>query len=400
MYVERVDFQRPAWEPEVLAAIRARLVDSGYQGLLAGVQEAVTRFARPGPARRPVLRSDPFTDVFIPPAHPGVRLLLVLHSPKILRMVVVGRDQQAVRKVLTATRLHLDGAVEGRLVEAPAEGEPVAERFRRDVLTALRLTPNGGMISLPRDPVSEQVLAALRRQPAFRGRPAVLASRAPSLLNDRPPETVRETLERLVAVGAVDRWHVVICRQGGQWLAASPRANEIATYASLDVLCPHCGARVGDEERDTAYLLTEVALHPPDRQAVVGLVESALRRAGAEEVAVHAGGGPVDGAACLGGTVVVFRVREGMPDPADVAGLQDAAARLTHQGWPVVPVLVCDQPVPPEVREAGVVVVDTLSGLDGALEPVIHRAREHRLAALLPPDVLIRIPVADLLSPG
>ncbi len=398
MHVERVDFQRPAWEPEVLAAIRARLVDSGYQDLLADVRDAVARFARAG--RGPAVRSEGFTDVFIPPAQPRVRVILALPKPNTLRMVVVGRDQREVRKIVTATRLHLDGAVGERLQEAAGEPETPLERFRREVLTALRLTPDGGPAPLPQDPASEQVLAALRRQPVFRGRPAVLASRAPALAGERPAEAVREILERLVAAEVVDRWHVVVCRQGGQWLAASPRAEEIAAYASLDVLCPHCGARVGDEEQDAAYLLKDTALRPPDRQAAVRLVESALRRAGADEVAVHPGGGPVDGAACFSGTVVLFRVREGAPGTEDLAGLQEAAEQIARRGWPVVPVLVCDQPAPPEVREAGIVVVDTLSGLDGALDPVVHRAREHGVAALLSPELLIRIPLADLLPPG
>jgi hypothetical protein len=397
MHVERVDFQRPAWEPEVLAAIRARLVDSGYLDLLAQVQEAVSRFARPGPGRHAAVCSDRFTDVFIPPAHPRVRVVLVLWASDTLRMVVAGPDQREVRKVMTATRLHLDEAVGDRLREAPEKAEPTVERFRREVASALGLGSDGGPAPLPPDPATEQVLAVLRRQPAFRGRPSVRASQVSSLVSDRPPEVVREVLDRLVAAEVVDRWYVVVCRQGGQWLAASPREDEIAAYTSLDVLCPHCGARVGEEEREAAYLLRETASRAADRQAAVALVESALRRAGAEEVALHAGGGQVDGAACLGGAVVLFQVHHGTPRPTDVAGLQDAAARLSRQGWPVVPVLVCDPPAPPQVRDAGVVVVDSLTGLDRALDPVLHRVRERALAALLPADLLLRIPLAALL---
>src|SRR2546422_113555 len=155
---------------------------------------------------------------------------------------------------------------------------------------------------------------AQRRQPAFRGRPTALGSQLSTLLPDKPSDQAREAMERLVSSKIVERWHVVICRQGGQWLAVAPGLDEIKSFIGSSVACPHCGTRMGEEIQEVAYRLTEAAdAQLADNRPLCELLDAALRRAGAEAVVIDPGRGAIDGAAFFPGTVLAFLARPGAP---------------------------------------------------------------------------------------
>lgn len=404
MVFEHVDVKRSAWDAETLARILARLHDNGYQGLVSDLHQVVSRYARPHADRSlkvALAEVDGFADVLIPPAQPHARVILLRLQPDVLRVVVAGRSQQEIRRAATALRMHLEAAVGSRLQEMVAEDGVRAslERFRNDVLPALKLSPNGGSPVGVRDPSAASLLAALRRQPVFRGMPTVFGSQVATLAPDRAAERIKETLEHLTEVGAVERWHVVVCRQGGQWLAVAPGVEEIKTFLSSNVTCPHCGTRVNEEQQDVAYRLAQAGdAYLADNRWVCDLVETTLRRAGVEAVAVHPGAGPVSGAACYYGAVILFRAKDGAINAGDAADLRERARQLEQNGWPVFPVLVCDQPAPADARGADVLIVDNLSTLGGVLESILQKVREKHLSALLP-SVLRPIAVAagDLL---
>src|SRR5438128_2221599 len=128
MYVESVDFKRQAWDAKILGDLLTRLIANGYQGLLAEIHQAAGRFSRPRPDRslpNSLGQADGFTDVLIPPAQPHTRVIFFLAQPDLLRMIVAGRNQTEVRRVATATKMHLEAAVGGpssQLLPAVAQG--------------------------------------------------------------------------------------------------------------------------------------------------------------------------------------------------------------------------------------------------------------------------------------
>src|SRR2546425_12784236 len=124
MYVESVDFKRQSWESKILGDLLTRLIANGHQGLLAEVHQAAGRFSRPRADRSlpaSLGHADGFADVLIPPAHPPTRVIFFLAQPDLLRMVVAGRNQTEVRRVATATKLHLEAAVGGHISETLTE---------------------------------------------------------------------------------------------------------------------------------------------------------------------------------------------------------------------------------------------------------------------------------------
>src|SRR5438128_12629846 len=149
MYVESVDFKRQSWESKILGDLLTRLIANGYQGLLAEVHQAAGRFSRPRSDRSlpaSLGQADGFADVLIPPAQPHTRVIFFLAQPDLLRMVVAGRNQTEVRRGATATKMHLEAAVGGHLIEllaAAADGEG-PHRFRREVAPQLRWTARAG----------------------------------------------------------------------------------------------------------------------------------------------------------------------------------------------------------------------------------------------------------------
>src|SRR5713226_4591287 len=264
MYVESVDFKRQAWDAKTLGDLLTRLIANGYQGLMAEVHQAAGRFARARADRSlptSLGQADAFADVLIPPAEPHTRIIFFLAQPDLLRMIVAGRNQTEVRRVATATKMHLEATVGGHISELVTDvaDRDGVDRFRRDVVPALHLVATGGLVVGVRDGAPMQVMLALRRQPAFRGRPTALGSQIATLLPEKPVEQAREAMERLVSSGIVERWHVIICRQGGQWLAVAPALEEIKSFIGSSVACPHCGSRMGEEIQDVAYRLTEAA---------------------------------------------------------------------------------------------------------------------------------------------
>lgn len=365
MYVEHFDFKRATWDAQILSTLLTRLIASGYQGLAAEVHQAAGRFAR-GQTSRPLAsslaQSDAFADVLIPPAQPHTRVILFLVQPDVLRMIVAGRSQSEVRRVATATKLHLEAVVGGHISELLANGgdRDGLDRFRREVVPALKLA-TGGIIVGSNDGTSMQIMMALRRQPVFRGRPTALASQMAALLPDTPAEQAREAMDRLVSSGIVERWHVVRCKQGNQWLAVAPGSEALKSFIASDVACPHCGTRVRDELQDVAYRLTELAnAKMSDNRSICELFEAALRRAGVEAAVVDPGRGAVDGAAFYHGAVILFRGLTGAATAADAAKLLEQARSVEQSGWRVVPLLVSDQPASADVRQSNVAVLDNV----------------------------------------
>ncbi len=404
MHLEHIDVKRQAWDAQVLAALLTRLVANGYQGLVGEAHHLVGRFAR-SQAERPLAAAlshvDAFADVLIPPAQPHARVILYLAQPDVLRVIVAGRTAAEVHRVATATKMHLEAVLGGHIDDLKADvgNQGGLDRFRREVLPALHIAATGGLAVGIRDGAPMQVMLALRRQPAYRGRPTALGSQVAALLPDKSSEQAREAMERLVSSGIVERWHVVVCRQGGQWLAVAPGLDEIKSFVGSNVACPHCGKRVNEESQDVAYRLTEVAdAQMADNRPLCELLEAALRRAGVEGVVVDPGRGAVDGVAYYHGAVLLFRTRNGAVTVEDAGGLVEQARGLERQGWHVLSLLVCDQPAPPEVRQPGVFLIDNVTRLDGVLEEVLSTVREQQASLLLPPVLRpLAVSVADLL---
>lgn len=405
MYLESVDFKREAWDPKVLADLLTRLTANGYQGLVAEVQHVAGRFTRTRADKSlsaALVKTDTFADVLIPPAQPYTRVIFVLTQPDLLRMLVAGRSQSEVRRVATATKMHLQAVVGGHVNELLTNGgdRNGLDRFRREVVPALHLAAGGsGTVIGSRDGAPMQVLLALRRQPAFRGRPTALGSQIATLLPDKSADHAREAVERLVSAGVVERWHVIICRQGGQWLAVAPDLDETKSFKGANVVCPHCGTRMSEELQDVAYRLTDSAdAQFAENRPMCEFLDAALRRAGAEGVVVDPGRGAIDGAAYYYGAVVVFRARPGAPSMDEAARLQEEAQLIARQGWSVIPLAVSDQPVPADLRQTGIFVVDNMARLDGALEEILSKVREQQASTLLPPVLRpLTISIADLL---
>lgn len=404
MYLEHIDVKRQAWDAQILAALLTRLVANGYQGLVEEAHHLVGRFAR-SQAERPLAAAlaqvDAFADILIPPAQPHARVILYLAQPDVLRVIVAGRTAAEVHRVATATTMHLEAVLGGHIDDLKAEGgadRDGLDRFRREVLPALHIAATGGLAVGIRDGAPMQVMLALRRQPAFRGRPTALGSQVATLLPDKPTEQAREAMERLVSSGIVERWHVVVCRQGGQWLAVAPGLDEIKSFVGSNVACPHCGKRVNEESQDVAYRLTEVAdAQMADNRPLCELLEAALRRAGVEGVVVDPGRGAVDGVAYYHGALLLFRARNGAATVEDAGKLMEQARALERQGWHVFSLLACDEAAP-EVRQPGVFVIDNVTRLDGVLEEILSKVREQQASLLLPPVLRpLAVSVADLL---
>jgi len=135
------------------------------------------------------------------------------------------------------------------------------------------------------------LLKVLRGQPAIRGKPTVLASQISALSQDRPVEQTRDALEQLAADGVIERWHVVLCREGSHWLAVSESPDEIKAFVATKVACPHCGRRVSEEKSDVAYCMSEDGQsYLSQKRWLCDLVETTLRRLGVEAVTVQPGG--------------------------------------------------------------------------------------------------------------
>lgn len=401
MFTEWFDLKRPAWDAPTLAALLRRLQDNGYQGLTAEYGGLLGRYAALSEDRilEALAAADEFADVFIPPAQPHARIVLHRREPDVVRVVIAARGAQEARLVGTALKVHLE-AVLGKLGELIADDRArgVVARFRKDVLPMLRLTGNGERAAAPRSPAASQLLRAMRHQPVVRGRPTVLVSQAAPLAPDRPAEQVREAFEQLVAEGAVERWHVVVCREKGAWLGSSPNAEEMRTFASLAMDCPHCGRSVREEQPDVAYRLSERAPVESDNRWMCELVESALRRHGAESVAVQPGGGAdVDGAACYQGALILFRAKDEPVDIGDLMRLQEQGRRFESAGWRVFPLLIADRPLGLDASGLGVTVVEGVAALDTALDHVLKTARDGTLAQLLPASLRpAGVPLADV----
>ncbi len=403
MHLDYIDIKRQSWDAPTLAALLSRLTVNGYQGLAAEGHRLIGRFARAQgdrPLAATLAQAGGFADVLIPPAQPHARVILYLVEPDVLRLVVAGRDPAEVKRVTTATKMHVEAILGGSIDEIAASGDErdQVSRFRREVVSALNLAAAGGLVVGIRDGAPMQVMVALRRQPAFRGRPTALGSQIATLLPDKPAQA-REAVEKLVSSGLVERLHVVVCRQGGQWLAVAPGGEEIRSFVGSNVTCPHCGTRVSEELQDVAYRLTDAAdAQLADNRPLCELLEAALRRAGAEAVAIDPGRGEVDGAAYYHGTALLFRARSAAKS-GDAAKLLEQAQRLERQGWPVVALLVTDQ-TSADLRQNGLFVVDNVTRLDGALEEILHTVREHHALRLLPQIVRpLAVAVADLLPP-
>lgn len=404
MFIEHVDFKRPAWDADTLASMLERLHESGYHGLTEEVHHVIGRFATAlgdRPLDRTVAGAAPYMDVLIPPAQSRARVILHHRSPEMLRVVIAGRSQHEVRMVRTALKLHLESFLGAKLDDLIAdEGSRASlDRFRRDVVPALQLGTNGERVAEIRHPLGAQLLRALRHQPAVRGRPTLLGSQLATLAPERSAEQTRDAMEQLVAEGALERWHIVLCREAGQWLTSTPSAEEMRKFLALDMQCPHCGRRVSDEQMETAYRLGEhVQAYVSDNRWMCDLIEASLRRLGVEAVAVHPGAGPVDGAACYQGTLILFRAKENGVDASDIVQLRARAKQFEGEGWRVSPLLVADRSVPPDGRSMGVIVVEGISTLDAVLEQTLKAARDATVEILLPASLrLPAILLADLL---
>ncbi|HEU5300516.1 MAG TPA: hypothetical protein VFW08_13555 [bacterium] len=388
MFTEWFDLKRPAWNPQTLAALLRRLQDSGYQGLTVDYGSLVGRYASGAVDRilGTLAGAEEFADVLIPPAQPQARIIVHRREPTVVRVVIAARSPQEVRLIGTALKVHLE-AVLGKLGDQIADdrGRGLVARFRKDVLPMLRLTGNGERAGSARSPLASQLLRAMPHQPVVRGRPTVLASQAGPLAPDRPLEQIREAFELLAGEGVVERWHVVLCREKGAWLGSSANAEEMRTFSSLAMDCPHCGRAVREEPADVAYRLSERASIENDNRWLCELVESALRRHGAESVAVHPGGGAeVDGAACYQGALILFRAKDDPVDIGDLMRLAEQGRRFESDGWRVFPLLVADRPLGLDTTGVRVTVVEGVAALDGVLEQMLKAAREAVLANLLP----------------
>lgn len=403
MFLEYFDVKRTDWSPPTVATVLSRLQQSGYQGLTIDVHGLLERFVQPRADRTldaSLTGAEHFTEILIPPAQPRTRIILHRSAQDVARVVVIGRSQHDVHTSMTAVKMHLEHALGAKLKDAITDenGRTSINRFRRDVLPVLGLLGEGRPSGL-RHPDGASLLKALKQQPAIRGKPTVLTSRVGALAPDRPVEQTRDALEQLAADGVVERWNVVMCREGGQWLAVSTNADQVKAFMASNVACPHCGRRVSDEQTDTAYRLGEDGQsYLVDNRWMADLVETTLRKLGVEAVTVQPGGKTLDGAACYHGAVLLFRAREGVPSAADAKALRDDARKVESKDLRSHAILVSDQPVPDEVKATGLVVVEGVGALEPALAEVLNSARLANLQTLLPPVLHpVAVSLSDLL---
>ncbi len=390
MFVEYFDLRRPAWDAETVAAILTRLQESGYSSLTTDIHQVVGRYTQSTAERtlsEDLIHIDPFTDVLLPPVHRQARL--IVHRPDLgtFRVVSLGRTQHEARNATTAVKMHLEAILGARMSDLVVDenGRVSLTKFRQEVLASLGFTGDGGAIGggRPKSLAPTPLLMALRLQPVIQGAPTVLLSQIAALGPDRPADQTREALDQLVANGTVVRWHVVVCREHGQWLAFSPTPDEVKAFVRLNLSCPHCGKRVGDEQSDIAYRLGEAAASTlSDTRWICELIESPLRKQGVEAVVMEPGKGAVDGVACYHNAVLLFRAKDGPAAVRDLTDLKAQARRLESDGWRVYPVLVSTAPA--QVPGDGVTVVDNPSTLEPSLEGVLKDVRERSLNNLLP----------------
>lgn len=402
MYLEYFDVKQTDWSPAAVATVLNRLQASGYRGLGQEVHGLLERFMHPRQDRAVDASNagnERFTEILIPPAQPQTRVILHRPAADVARVVVIGRGQHEVHTAATAVKMHLEHAMGGKLKDLITDenGRASLTRFRRDVLPALGLLGDGRP-SL-RAPNGAALLKVLRGQPAIRGKPTVLASQISALSQDRPVEQTRDALEQLAADGVIERWHVVLCREGSHWLAVSDSPDEIKAFVATKVACPHCGRRVSEEKSDVAYCMSEDGQsYLSQKRWLCDLVETTLRRLGVEAVTVQPGGPVLDGAACYQGSVLLFRAREGVQSAADAKAVRDQARTLDSQGWRVQTILVTDQPFPAEGKKTGITVVEGVGALEQVLAEALNAARMANLQTLLPPVLHpISVSVAELL---
>lgn len=388
MFVEYFDLKRPAWDAGIISAILTRLQESGYQSLVTDIDHLVSRYTYATVDRKlseALLHIDPFTDVLMPPVHRQARV--ILHRPELdtFRVVSVGRTHHEVRMAATAIKMHLEAILGTRVSELIVDenGRISLTKFRQEVLGTLGFTGDGMSGNDARAMNQTPLLMALRMQPVIQGAPTVLGSQLAALAPDRTADQTRDALEQLVVNRLVVKWHVVVCREHGQWLAVAPTADEIKAFTALSLTCPHCGKRVSEEHPDVAYRLgDQVAEYLSDNRWICDLIESPLRRQGVEAVVMEPGKGAVDGAACYHSAVLLFRAKDGAAAAQDVIELKASARRVEGDGWRVYPILVST--AAGEVKSDGVTIVDNLPGLEMSLDHVLQDVRERSLNSLLP----------------
>src|SRR5574337_1114657 len=181
MHLDYIDVKRQSWDVPTLAALLSRLTASGYVGLAVEGHRLVGRFARAQgdrPLTAALTHANGFADVLIPPAQPHARIILYLLQPDVLRVVVAGRDPSEVKRIATATKMHIEATMSGSIdeIRLGADERDSVSRFRREAVPALNLAAASGLVMGGRDGAPMQMIVALRRQPAFRGRPTALGS--------------------------------------------------------------------------------------------------------------------------------------------------------------------------------------------------------------------------------
>ncbi len=388
MFVEYFDLKRPAWDAETIAAILTRLQDSGYSSLTGDIHHLVGRYTQTTTGHtlsEDLLHIEPFTDILMPPVHRQTRVIINRPDLATFRVVAVGRTHHEVRMAATAVKMHLEAILGARISDMVVDenGRVSLTKFRQEVLATLGFTGDGASMGDVRHANATPVLMALKLQPVIQGAPTVLGSQLATLAPDKPADQTRETLDHLVTSGVVVRWHVVVCREHGQWLAFSPTADEVKAFVGLNLSCPHCGKRVSDEQQDVAYRLgDQVAGYLSDNRWICDLVESPLRKQGVEAVVMEPGKGAVDGVACYHSAVLLFRAKDGPAATRDLTELRAQARRLESDGWRVYPVMISTAPT--EVRGDGVTMVDNVAALEASLEGVLKDVRERSLNNLLP----------------
>src|SRR3989442_6389184 len=189
MHLDYIDVKRQSWDVSTLAALLSRLTASGYQGLAVEGHRLVGRFARAQGDRPLAARlnhANGFADVLSPPAQPHARIILCLLQPDVLRVVVAGRDPGEVKRIATATKMHIEATMGGSIDEigAGADERDTVSRFCREAVPTLKLAAARGVGTGGRDRAPMQMIVALRPPAAGRGPSAAVRSHVCS----PPPE--------------------------------------------------------------------------------------------------------------------------------------------------------------------------------------------------------------------
>src|SRR3989441_1491884 len=168
MHLDYIDVKRQSWDVSTLAALLSRLTASGYQGLAVEGHRLVGRFARAQgdrPLAAALNHANGFADVLIPPAQPHARIILCLLQPDVLRVVVAGRDPGEVKRIATATKMHIEATMGGSIDEIGAGGEEsgTPSRIPREAGPPLKLAAAGGVVTGGGDRAPQQVVVGLPR---------------------------------------------------------------------------------------------------------------------------------------------------------------------------------------------------------------------------------------------